>query len=1648
MNRINPFTVRRRFFQYMCNPLFLAFISFITFYTTYGQNDGIVRGAQLPYTRYESENGSLGGAASLQQTASHDYNTIASEASNQKYVSLPSNGSYVQWTASTAFQGVNLRFTMPDNSTGTGNSGSLAIFINGTKLQNINLSSYWAYQYFHGSETEPVQSPGGKTFMRFDEVHFKLASSYPAGTVVRIAKDNGDAFTYGVDFLELEPVPAPLPAPLNSLSVTDYGANGSDNADDFAAFNACLSAASSQGKNVFIPAGRFLLSDKWTVNVSNMKILGAGVWHTEIFFTTDKQFYGGIFARSTGLEIGHFTLNTNNNDRFKYDEANARVPAEIYKIYKGFMGTYGSGSRIHNVWVEHFECGAWIAGYDPPYPIDITTDLIISGGRFRNNYADGVNFCQGTNNSVVEYSSLRNNGDDALAMWPNNALSAPQEFNNIFRYNTIENTWRAGGIAIFGGYGHQVFRNIIKDGVGGSGIRFTNDFPGYKFEPGKPKIILTDNWIEACGTSYDLWNRMRGAVEFNVPQGVFDMEFNNTKIINSQRHGFNFEGSFTNVVFNNTTIDGTGLDAFVDQPTMDDWGGFGIRAQANGKVTFNNVSFNRIESYKAGTDPVYGNIKNHNTGFVIEVVNTNVPLTGITVSPASISRAEGQTETLTVTYSPTNATNKTLTWTSSNTSVATVNEAGTGIATVTAVAIGNATITARSADGNFTATSTISVTPAVNITAADAAAGEGGNVGVFRIATSAVSSNITVPYTISGTATSADYTPSLSGSVTLTPAAPAVNITVTPVDDTAFEGSETLTLTIQTGSGYTLGGNVTATVAIADNENPPCTAPVIGFTSTAPVIDQSIDGTWNNVPSGTIGNVTVGSMPSDFAGSKWRAMYDNTNFYVLVEVKDNNKFNDSGTSWWEDDVVEIFIDGDNSKGSSYDGQNDFQLGFRYNSATVNVGGNSVNRTTGIVFTIQNVTGGYNLEARIPWSTIGVTATTGNRIGFDVSVDDDDNGGTRDAQVSAFATTSMGWSNPGLFGSVYLTTCTAQPPVAVTGVSVSPASATISVGGTQQLTATISPSNATNQNVSWSSGNSSVATVSSSGLVTGVAQGTATITVTTQDGGKTSTSSITVNTTTVPVTGVTVSPASATINVGGTQQLTATVSPSNATNKNVTWTSGNTGVATVNSTGLVTGVASGTATITVTTQDGAKTATASITVNSTTQSAYPSGTPWAIPGTIEVENFDNGGQGVAYNDNDAINSGGQGRTSEGVDVEACSEGGLNVGWTNTGEWLEYTVNVATTGNYDIDVRAASIFSGGTFHIEFGGVDKTGLMTTTNTGSWQTWTTISKTAVSLAAGTQVMRIYLDNANFNLNKVTITSAAGDPAGVITCYRAPAAITVNGTLSETGWNVTRGISKTTVGTTNNTATFGVMWDNTNLYVGARVLDGNLFSDSPNNWEDDAIEVYIDANNNKLTTYDGVDNQIIKNYNKSTVYTKLAISGLQHAWASASGGYTIELAIPWAALGISAPAAGRTIGFDIGYDDDDNGGTRESQAVWNGTVNNYQNTAAFGSLVLNSTNSTGGRISTESISSARKEPFDHRVSFWPNAVTSELHITCDGTFDQLEIVDLLGRTHMVKAITAEKEITVSVRSLIDGLHIVRMTGLGKDHSFRIVKKN
>ena len=174
-------------------------------------------------------------------------------------------------------------------------------------------------------------------------------------------------------------------------------------------------------------------------------------------------------------------------------------------------------------------------------------------------------------------------------------------------------------------------------------------------------------------------------------------------------------------------------------------------------------------------------------------------------------------------------------------------------------------------------------------------------------------------------------------------------------------------------------------------------------------------------------------------------------------------------------------------------------------------------------------------------------------------------------------------------------------IAVTGVTLDPTTLALTVGGeAKTLTATVSPDNATNKAVTWTSDKPAVATVAD-GKVTPVGAGTAIITVTTVDGSKTATCTVTVteNAGSVAVTGVTLAPTTLALTVGGeAKTLTATVSPDNATNKAVTWTSDKPAVATV-ADGKVTPVGAGTATITVTTVDGGKTATCVVTVKAST-----------------------------------------------------------------------------------------------------------------------------------------------------------------------------------------------------------------------------------------------------------------------------------------------------------------------------------------------------------------------------------------------------------------------------------------------------------------
>ena len=188
-------------------------------------------------------------------------------------------------------------------------------------------------------------------------------------------------------------------------------------------------------------------------------------------------------------------------------------------------------------------------------------------------------------------------------------------------------------------------------------------------------------------------------------------------------------------------------------------------------------------------------------------------------------------------------------------------------------------------------------------------------------------------------------------------------------------------------------------------------------------------------------------------------------------------------------------------------------------------------------------------------------------------------------------------------------------ISVTSVSVSPTSKTLTVGDTQQLTATVSPSNATNKAVSYASSNSNVATVSSSGLVTAVGTGSATITITTDDGGKTATCSITVTASSATVSSVTVSPSTLSLDLNGetTGTLSATVTGTNNPSQAVTWSSDDESVAVVSSSGAVTAIGTGQTVVVATSViDGTKRGSCTVTVTSTIPAS----------GSVTIEYTDN------------------------------------------------------------------------------------------------------------------------------------------------------------------------------------------------------------------------------------------------------------------------------------------------------------------------------------------------------------------------------------------------------------------------------------------
>jgi hypothetical protein len=164
----------------------------------------------------------------------------------------------------------------------------------------------------------------------------------------------------------------------------------------------------------------------------------------------------------------------------------------------------------------------------------------------------------------------------------------------------------------------------------------------------------------------------------------------------------------------------------------------------------------------------------------------------------------------------------------------------------------------------------------------------------------------------------------------------------------------------------------------------------------------------------------------------------------------------------------------------------------------------------------------------------------------------------------------------------------------------------------------------------------------------------------------------------------------------------------------------------------------------------------------------SGVPSAIPGTWEAEDFDLGGQGAAYHDNVAGNSGGQYRPTEHVDIVASSDSegaDYAVNHFETGEWLAYTVDVASTGTYDIELRVSSQdwAPAPAFRLEIDGTEIPGPVDVPSTGSWEAFTWVKKPRVSLPAGRHVLKVVSERQYFDLNRIRVTPSASQPTTLL---------------------------------------------------------------------------------------------------------------------------------------------------------------------------------------------------------------------------------------------------------------------------------------------
>jgi len=511
-------------------------------------------GSSFPYVEQEAESAATNGTI----LSSRVWRTLAYEASGRKAVQLVGQGKFVEFTLTAPANAMDFRYNIPDAAGGggvgasaTGYNATISLYVNGTKLGTLPLTSRYAWRY---GSYQFVNTPTNNPFHFYDDYRTWLGSNLPAGTKVRLQVDAGDTSPwYVIDLADFEQVVDPIARPAGSASVVSFGADPTGVADSAPAFDAAIAA--NHGGVVWIPRGTYNITRHIIVN--NVTLAGAGPWYSVL------QGLGvGVYGNYTPTDGGPgASTNVTLKDFAIFGETTSRVDSDQVNGIGGAL----SNSTVSNVWIEHTKVGAWMDG-----PMD---RLTFTGCRFKNLYADGVNFHRGVTNSTVTNSLIRNAGDDGLAMWSESIANS----NNTFSFNTVQTTHFANAIAIYGGSNNNTTDNIVSDTMRqGGGIHYANRFASV---PIAGTNLIARNVLNRAGCVDENWAFGVGALWFDARDGAMTATINvNDNVINdSIQEAVHFiDSSVSGVTFNNLQIHGTGS--------------FAMQFQANGGgATFNNV---------------------------------------------------------------------------------------------------------------------------------------------------------------------------------------------------------------------------------------------------------------------------------------------------------------------------------------------------------------------------------------------------------------------------------------------------------------------------------------------------------------------------------------------------------------------------------------------------------------------------------------------------------------------------------------------------------------------------------------------------------------------------------------------------------------------------------------------------------------------------------------------------------------------------------------------------------------------------------------------------------------------------------------------------------------------------------------------------